>query len=165
MKKIKNTFASSSRFCSFRFLLKKLSHASSLHLISSHTHAFRINIYIFKLSCAAFRHLISLHISAFGKYRFFQVLHAASLHLISSHTPAFRIFFLKLSRLAFLHLISYSQNRLVRSFVRPSVRPLVTKFQPHGLSARRARRTKSRGPKGLQLEVGARRAPRLLVCL
>ena len=30
----------------------------------------------------------------------------------------------------------------------------------HGLSARRARRTKSRGPKGLQLEVGARRAPR-----
>merc|ERR550517_1961520 len=27
----------------------------------------------------------------------------------------------------------------------------------------RARRTKSRGPKGLQLEVGARRAPRLLV--
>ena len=32
-----------------------------------------------------------------------------------------------------------------------------------GLSARRARRTKSRGPKGLQLEVGARRAPRLLV--
>ena len=33
----------------------------------------------------------------------------------------------------------------------------------HGLSARRARRTKSRGPKGLQLEVGARRAPRLLV--
>ena len=33
----------------------------------------------------------------------------------------------------------------------------------HGLSARRARRTKSRGPKGLQLEVGARRAPKLLV--
>ena len=32
----------------------------------------------------------------------------------------------------------------------------------HGLSARRAQRTKSRGPKGLQLEVGARRAPRLL---
>ena len=31
-----------------------------------------------------------------------------------------------------------------------------------GLSARRARRKKSRGPKGLQLEVGARRAPRLL---
>ena len=30
------------------------------------------------------------------------------------------------------------------------------------LSAWRARRTKSRGPKGLQLEVGARRAPRLL---
>ena len=29
----------------------------------------------------------------------------------------------------------------------------------HGLSAQRARRTKSRGPKGLQLEVGARRAP------
>ena len=34
-----------------------------------------------------------------------------------------------------------------------------------GLSARRAQRTKSRGPKGLQLEVGARRAPRLLVLL
>ena len=33
----------------------------------------------------------------------------------------------------------------------------------HGLGARRARRTKSRGPKGPQLEVGARRAPRLLV--
>ena len=33
----------------------------------------------------------------------------------------------------------------------------------HGLSARRARRTKSRGPKGPQLEVGDRRAPRLLV--
>ena len=32
-----------------------------------------------------------------------------------------------------------------------------------GLSARRELRTKSRGPKGLQLEVGARRAPRLLV--
>ena len=33
----------------------------------------------------------------------------------------------------------------------------------HGLNARRARRTKSRGPKGLQLEVGARRALRHLV--
>ena len=32
-----------------------------------------------------------------------------------------------------------------------------------GLSARRARRTKSGGPKGLQLKVGARKAPRLLV--
>ena len=31
----------------------------------------------------------------------------------------------------------------------------------HGLSARRAGRSKSRGPKGLQQEVGARRAPRL----
>ena len=31
-----------------------------------------------------------------------------------------------------------------------------------GLSARRVRRTKSRGPKGLQLEVVARRATRLL---
>ena len=30
------------------------------------------------------------------------------------------------------------------------------------LSARRAPSTKSRGPKGLQLEVGARRDPRLL---
>ena len=29
----------------------------------------------------------------------------------------------------------------------------------HGLSTRRAGRTKSRGPKGLQLEVGAQRAP------
>ena len=35
----------------------------------------------------------------------------------------------------------------------------------HGLSARRAWRTKSRGPKGRQLEVGARRAPRLLVLI
>ena len=35
----------------------------------------------------------------------------------------------------------------------------------HGLSARRAWRTKSRGPKGLQLEVGAWRAPRLLVMI
>ena len=33
----------------------------------------------------------------------------------------------------------------------------------HGLSARRVRRTKSRGAKGLQLEVGAQRAPWLLV--
>ena len=33
----------------------------------------------------------------------------------------------------------------------------------HGLSARKARRTKSRGPKGHQLEVGAWRAPRLQV--
>ena len=32
-----------------------------------------------------------------------------------------------------------------------------------GLSTLRARRTKSIGPKGHQLEVGARRAPRLLV--
>ena len=32
-----------------------------------------------------------------------------------------------------------------------------------GMSARRVRRTKSKGPKGLQLEVGARKAPRLLV--
>ena len=32
-----------------------------------------------------------------------------------------------------------------------------------GLGAQRAQRTKSRGPKGLQLEVGPRRAPRLLV--
>ena len=32
-----------------------------------------------------------------------------------------------------------------------------------GLSALRAQRAKSRGPKGLQLEVGARKAPRLLV--
>ena len=32
-----------------------------------------------------------------------------------------------------------------------------------GLSARRAQRTMSKGPKGLQFEVGAWRAPRLLV--
>ena len=41
--------------------------------------------------------------------------------------------------------------------------PDLKRAQRTGLSARRARRTKSRGPKGLQLEVGARRAPRLLV--
>ena len=29
----------------------------------------------------------------------------------------------------------------------------------HGLSARRAQRTKSKGPKGLQLEVGSQRGP------
>ena len=43
------------------------------------------------------------------------------------------------------------------------VGPDLKRAQRTGLSARRARRTKSRGPKGLQLEVGARRAPRLLV--
>ena len=41
--------------------------------------------------------------------------------------------------------------------------PDLKRAQRTGLSARRARRTKSRGLKGLQLEVGARRAPRLLV--
>ena len=41
--------------------------------------------------------------------------------------------------------------------------PDLKRAQRTGLGARRARRTKSRGPKGLQLEVGARRAPRLLV--
>ena len=41
--------------------------------------------------------------------------------------------------------------------------PDLKQAQCTGLSARRARRTKSRGSKGLQLEVGARRAPRLLV--
>ena len=42
--------------------------------------------------------------------------------------------------------------------------PMTTSLRgSHGLSARRARRTKSRGPEGLQLEVGARRAPKLLV--
>ena len=35
----------------------------------------------------------------------------------------------------------------------------------HGLSALRERRTKSRDPKGLQLEVGTRRAPCPLVCI
>ena len=34
----------------------------------------------------------------------------------------------------------------------------------HGLNGRRAQRTKSRGPKGPQLKVGAQRVPRLLVC-
>ena len=41
-------------------------------------------------------------------------------------------------------------------------RPDLKRARRTGLSARRTRRTKSRGPKGLQLEVGARRAPRLL---
>ena len=41
--------------------------------------------------------------------------------------------------------------------------PDLKRAQRTGLSARRVRRTKSIGPKGLQLEVGARRAPRLLV--
>ena len=41
--------------------------------------------------------------------------------------------------------------------------PDLKRAQRTGLSARRARRTKSRGLKSLQLEVGARRAPRLLV--
>ena len=35
----------------------------------------------------------------------------------------------------------------------------------NGLSARRAQRAKSRGPKGLKLEVGAQRAPRFLVLI
>ena len=39
----------------------------------------------------------------------------------------------------------------------------VTVWSSHGLIGRRARRTIPRGPKGLQLEVRARRAPRLLV--
>ena len=41
--------------------------------------------------------------------------------------------------------------------------PDVKRARRTGLSARMARRTKSRGPKGLQLEVGAQRAPTLLV--
>ena len=41
-------------------------------------------------------------------------------------------------------------------------RPDLKRAQHTGLSARRAQRTKSRGPKGVRLEVGARRAPRLL---
>ena len=44
-------------------------------------------------------------------------------------------------------------------------RPDLKRAQRTGLSARRTRRTKSRGPKGLQLEVRARRSPRLLVFL
>ena len=43
--------------------------------------------------------------------------------------------------------------------------PDLKQAQRTGLSARRAQRTKSRGPKGPQLEVGARRVPRLLVFL
>ena len=43
--------------------------------------------------------------------------------------------------------------------------PDLKRAQRTGLSARRARRTKSRGPKGLQPEVRALRAPRLLVHL
>ena len=42
-------------------------------------------------------------------------------------------------------------------------RPDLQRARRTGPSARRARGTKSRGPKGLQLEVRARRAPRLLV--
>ena len=42
-------------------------------------------------------------------------------------------------------------------------RPDLDQAQCTGLSARRVRRRKSRGPKGLQLEAGAQRAPRLLV--
>ena len=41
--------------------------------------------------------------------------------------------------------------------------PDLKRAQRTVLSARRARRMESRGPKGLQLDVGARRAPRLLV--
>ena len=69
------------------------------------------------------------------------------------------------------------------SLVRPSaflppsnanahMRACALDFGSHGLSARRARRTKSRrpegpkgGPKGHRLEVGARRAPKLLVII
>ena len=47
------------------------------------------------------------------------------------------------------HRFMHHRNRTCWSTLRGS----------HGLSGRRARRTKSRGPKGLQLEVGARRAP------
>ena len=50
---------------------------------------------------------------------------------------------------SFRHIEGSLFCRLIQSLWRGS----------HGLSARRARRTKSRGPKGLQLEVGARRAP------
>ena len=42
-------------------------------------------------------------------------------------------------------------------------RPHLRRVRPTILSARRVRRTGSKGPKGLQLDVGARRAPRLLV--
>ena len=44
-------------------------------------------------------------------------------------------------------------------------RPDLKRARRTGLSTRRARKTKSRGPKGLQLEVGAQRAPRLLVTI
>ena len=43
--------------------------------------------------------------------------------------------------------------------------PDLKQAQRTGLSVWRAQRTKSRGPKGPQLEVGARRVPRLLVFL
>ena len=52
---------------------------------------------------------------------------------------------------------------LVRCFVSDVFYPIVYSRGSQGLSARRAQRTKSRCPKGLQLEVGAQRAPSLLV--
>ena len=42
-------------------------------------------------------------------------------------------------------------------------RPDLKRARRTGLSAQRAQRAKLRGSKGLQLEIGARRAPRLLV--
>ena len=54
-----------------------------------------------------------------------------------------------------------------RKFQKSPKMPCLFKYLhgSHGLSAWRARRTKSRSPKGLQLEMGARRASRLLVLL
>ena len=58
--------------------------------------------------------------------------------------------------------------RLSVTFFTPSnanahMRACASDFGSHGLSARRARWTKSRRPKGHKLEVGAWRAPKLLV--
>ena len=80
-----------------------------------------------------------------------------------------------------MHIYSIYPTPRISLFVRPSVRPLPkniasyianahTMRGSHGLSAQRVRRTKSSrpdgpkaSPKGRRLEVGARRAPRLLV--
>ena len=55
------------------------------------------------------------------------------------------------------------QNGLKWSKMVKNGRPDLKRARHTGLSARRAGRTKSRGPKGLQLNVGHRRGPRLLV--
>ena len=60
-------------------------------------------------------------------------------------------------------MVKNGKNGLKWSKMVPNGGPDLKRARHTGLSARRAGRTKSRGPKGLQLEVGARRAPRLLV--